>query len=276
MKRVVCTFGGAAYDETIGRTYAKAQPYGATEFRCYDDRWLMGTPYYALNAWVFNAIGENGVVEGFGWCNWKAYIIQQEMKRLSTGDLVMYLDADTYPIAPLDPLFAGVRDGFMLFEEQGCSNRRFTRADCWAAMGGEVKYNDNDYYEHFHEAVIPADQRHACGRFQVFEKGSWQVEQFLQEWLTYSINPMCQLRHSSNVLHDLPEFGRNSCEQSVLSNLAARYKIPLHRTPDQNGWPHAEFGGVPGDSYLQIFHQEYCTGDRTDLSGSKYFNVVPR
>lgn len=270
MKRVCCVFSGRRYDATTRIIVEQCNAQGI-EARIYDDRWLMATPYYEQNRWIFEAIGEHNIVEGFGWCNWKAFIIQQELKRLAIGDIVMYLDADTYPVSSMVPLYdmCDREAGILLFEEQGCTNLSYTRADCFVAMGR----NPWD---------IRADERHACGRFQLFQKGPWRTEQFLQEWLTYSVNPNCQMRHGSQYVlggqlgGDAPQFVRNSCEQSVLSNLAHNYKLPLHRTPCQNGWPHSPNCGVDGDDYDQVFFQLDSAEPRGDTSGSAYFNLERR
>lgn len=262
-KRVCCVFSGRRYDATTRIIVEQCIAQGI-EPRVYDDRWLMGTSYYEQNRWIFEAIGEHNIVEGFGWCNWKAFIIQQELKRLNTGDIVMYLDADTYPVSSMAPLYDMCeREGIVVFEEQGCMNTVYTRTDCFVAMGRWAQgWNRED--------------KHACGRFQLFQKGSWRTEQFLQEWLTYSVNPECQRRHPSYTLPDASEFVRNSCEQSVLSNLAHRYGLPLHRTADQNGWPHSPNCGVDGDAYEQIFFQLDSAEPRGYVSGSAYFNIEPR
>lgn len=263
-RRIYITFGGASYDAGHKRQYEKATVYGADEFRVYDDRWLMNSPFYDQNSWIFER-EEDGHTFGFGWCSWKPFIIMQEMKRLSSGDVVLYTDADTFPIARMDRLFEIAEDDeIVLFEEQGCLNRVYTRNDSRFAMGMERMGQD-------------CDRIQACGRFQLFRKGSWMVEQFLMEWLTYSLNPLCQFRSPGMLILNSPDFVRHSAEQSVLSNLAEKYWIDLHRTPDQNGWPPAPDHGVPSDdAYPQVFQQIFCEGDRSDLSGSKYCNVEQR
>ena len=178
----------------------------------------------------------------------------------------MYVDADTYPITDILPLYS-FDEPITLFESQGNPNKRFTKRDCFLAMGldGERYWNAT----------------HACGRFQVFRKGDWIVDQFLQEWLTYCLNPRCQFadfRDSAGngpsiLAPDFPEFHRHSGEQSILTLLAEKYKVKLHREACQFGWPKQPGHGQPEDTYGQIFHQQYCEGDRSDVSGSRFRNI---
>jgi hypothetical protein len=276
MKKLYITFSGKAYDRTTAKIFefVNAVPKIDLELRVYDDRWLNETPFRKLNSWLW----ETEQKFGFGWCAWKPYIIMQAMKGMEYGDVVLYTDADTYPIADLSPLFDEcAKEGIVLFNSQGCFNYKYTKRDCFIAMGcDEPKYWDG---------------AHACGRFQLFQKGNPVAEQLLQEWLTYSVNPMCQewnagwLPMMPNLeRHDpldgkFTPFQRNSCEQSVLSLLRIKYGLPLYREACQFGWPiDAEYCkrfDIRGH-YPQLFTQEYCEGDRGDLSGSSFFNAGPR
>ncbi len=257
MKRVYITFGGAAYDETTERIVTDGPKLGAHCVWVYDDRWLLEkrADFREMNSFLWET--ENKF--GFGWCSWKAMVILDALDRCIPGDVVLYSDADTYPIADLSPIFEGCRDsaeGMFLFQANACDNDRFTRRDCFIAMG----LDDPKYY----------GRTHGCGRFAAFMAGRWKATQFLMEWLAYSVNPMCQTVAPSKYGADLPGYSRHSNEQSVLTMLAYKYNIPLHREACQYGWPpvsHFE------DTYPQLFFQVACKGDRADLSGSKYRNV---
>lgn len=259
-KRVLITFGGVAYDEQVARQRRFCDAVGI-EHRVYDDAWLMTTPFYALNRWIF----EREPQHGFGFCSWKPYIIQHALHYFCTpDDVVMYLDGDTFPIADISCLFEhAAREGIMLFEEQGCINRQWTKADAFFAMGLPTT-----------PPLLDAPQ--ACGRFSLYRAGDYRVQQFLMEWLTYSINPNVTFHEKSSLLADRddPSLIKNSCEQSVLGALAVKYGIPTHRTPDQNGWPVAWDGKYkPDDTYKQLFTQQWRSGNILDRTGSKYRNV---
>lgn len=260
-KRILVTFGGAAYDAQTEIT-DKSIHFGPNgnidEFKVYDDRWLINSPFYRENRWIFARQPQHG----FGFCSWKPYIIQHALEHFAEpGDVVMYLDADTYPIADISCLFEmAERDGIVLFEEQGCVNKTWIKKDCFAEMGC-------NHQQHW-DAMI------ACGRFQLFRKGWLPLDNFLRNWQRFSLNARCTFHEGSYAFLDDPSFIKNSCEQSVLSILASRQTIPLHRTPDQNGWPVAWDGEYKReDTYPQLFLQVGARANIGDLSGSRYRNI---
>lgn len=262
MRKVLVTFGGAAYDPTIAMTVQNQAIAKVDEVRVYDDWWLQQTPFYQMNEWIFHLDRESkpttDVGYHFGWCCWKPFIVMQEMKRLNAGDVVLYVDADTYPIDDLTPIFdIAAREKLVLFQATGVDNMRFTKAECFRTI------LDRD----------PFSSQHACGRFQAWTVGDWRSMQVLMEWQTYMLNPLCQFDAGSHTIADQPEFFRNSADQSSLSMLAIRYAIPLHREACQYGWPAQPGLGQPGDDYPQLFHQEYSVLPKTVGGGSKFRNV---
>ena len=67
----------------------------------------MGHEFYKLNHWLWEHPGHNGRKLGFGWFSWKALCIMDAMERfcLQDGDCLLYLDADTFPIADFSVLY---------------------------------------------------------------------------------------------------------------------------------------------------------------------------
>ena len=254
MRRIYITFSGAPYDVQTERTVRDAPKFGVHDVWVYDDVWLKEQPYYEINRWLFET-----AAHGFGHCCWKPYIILEAWRNRSKcnmGDVILYADADTYPIANLSPVFEHARTtGAMLFESQGNLNTRFTRRDCFVAMAcDEARY---------------WNAPHACGRFAAFRVGDYLNEQLLMEWLTYSLNRMCQFWGPSLYMPDFPDFYRHSTEQSVLTLLAEKYGIRLHREACQFGWPVA-----PGKEewYPQLFIQDGARSPETH-EGSRFRNV---
>jgi hypothetical protein len=262
MKKILITFSGVAYDETTPLIVERGPKLGADEVWVYDDRWLIGTQFYKTNYWIFNSrFPWNGelIHHGFGWCCWKAHVILDAFSRLQPGDIVFYVDADTYPIADLSPIFEMcARDAVVLFEAQGCTNEVYTRRDLFDLMS------------------LPYEQRcqvMACGRFSAWKKVRFPIG-LLLAWDILSRNiKALGWQGSEKPGYDDPNFMRHSTEQSVLSLLAIDCDIPRHREACQFGWPPQPGCGQPEDTYPQLFHQQWCDGDRSNLSGSRFFHV---
>lgn len=274
MRKIYITLGGRAYDETTSAVCMEARMektwLGTDDVWVYDDRWLIenvdihGHSFRELNIWMW----ETRRKFGYGWCAWKAYIIMDALSRLRNGDVVFYVDADCVPIADLSIVFdIARRDGLMLFDCQGFTNRMMTRHDCLMAMGLDRK----DIW----------NAKAACARFCAFQKGSFLAQQLLVEWWAYSINPLCQQWDEVQSVYttEFPDLFRHSTEQSVLAALATKYGVQLYREACQFGcWdkpPDLEYylkWGIEWGLYPQLFEQRDARGPRT-LEGSRFRNV---
>lgn len=252
MRRIYITFGGAGYDEQTARIVQQAPMLGAHEVWVYDDRWLMGTEFYELNRWLW----DHKATRGFGWFAWKPFVILDALSKLRDGDMVLYTDADTYPIGDLGVLFDTCRrdEGFMLFSAVGCNNRQWCKRDCFIVMGqDEPRYHD---------------AQHAVARFMLFMKGPWRVQQFLMEWLTYCVNPRATTFDPSVIAPELDGFREHRTEQAIFTLLVHKYGIRLYREACQFGESVAD----DRELYQQLFHQEYAMLPR-ELTGSKFRNI---
>jgi len=120
VKRVLITFGGAKYDKTVKEIVEHAPKMGADSVWVYDEQWLMQTEFYRLNHWLWEG---RGICKdrGFGWWCWKPFVILDALDRLEIGDVVLFIDADTFPIHDFSMLYdeCARAGGAMLFEAQG-------------------------------------------------------------------------------------------------------------------------------------------------------------
>ena len=243
------------YDETTQRIVEDAPKFGVDEVRVYDDRWLMDQEFYRLNRWIFELKSRNEH-RGFGWYSWKPFVILQEMERRMRETIILWSDADTYPIGDLSPLFERCHDdGIMLFAAEGWSQGSSTKRDCMMAM---VSDSDEGRYA-----------QHATARFALFEAGNWRAKQFLMEWLTYCLNPLCVGLEPSVLAPEYPEYQEHRSDQSILTNLARKYGLRLYREADQFG----DGTDRDRDLYGTVFHQIGCYDKPRNLNGSKWRNV---
>ena len=270
MSRVYCTFSGSMYDQTTERIVKDSLGFGVHEVRVYDDRWLMEQPFYTVNRWIFEHIS-HAQHRGFGWYCWKPFVILQEWENIllnraeacqcaacqCADDIILWTDADTFPIGDLTPLYDRCKadGGIMLFAAEGWAQGQATKRSCMVAMGAD------------NEAGRKA--QHATARFALFEVGNWRAQQFLMEWLAYCLNPMCVGLDLDQCGPQYPEYQEHRSDQSILTNLAHKYGLRLYREADQFG------DGTDRDREIfgTVFKQIGCYDKPRNLNGSKWRNV---
>lgn len=255
--RVLITFSGASYDETTKKIVERAKAFGADDVWVYDDKWLLGQPFYTQNKWLW----DHHHKRGFGWYAWKPFIVWHALQKLNNGDVVMFLDADTEPIAHFGVLFEQcIADGgIMLFASENHRQVEWCKQDCYIAMGqADDKYRD-----------VSA----GVARFALFQKGPWHSTQFLMEWLTYCVNPTATTFDASADGWEHPLFIEHRTEQAIMTNLAHKYGLNLYREACEAG------NGVDRDRslYGQLFSHKNLSSKVTAVpDGSQYFNVGAR
>lgn len=258
MKKIYITFSGKPYEETTRSIVERGVRLGADEVIVYDDRWLLQQEFYRQNEWLWNHPHKRG----FGWYAWKPYIIWDALSNLQQGDVVLFTDADCFPIAPLDVLFGRciIDGGIMLFASENHQQYEWCKRDCYIVMGQD----DPRYYD------VPA----GVARFMLFQKGPWRTTQFLMEWITYCVNPKANTFDSSTIKNELPGFIEHRVEQAIMTNLAHKYGLRLYREACEAG------NGIDRDRHLygQLFSQINPLTERTTAEpvGSSYFNREER
>jgi hypothetical protein len=257
MKKYYITFGGQAYDSITEKTIQLAKKFGSDEVLVYDDYWLIQQPFYKQNKWLW----DHHHKRGFGWYCWKPYIIWKTLEKCNIGDVVLYVDADTYPIYNLNPLYDICKKdgGIMLFAVESHKQCVWCKSDCYIVMG-QLDLMKN------------VDARAGVARFMLFEKGPWKTTQFLMEWLTYCINPIATTFDTSILADEPSYFTEHRTEQAIMSNLAHKYNLELYREADETG----QFSHRHKDLYPQTFIQQdvHDTNITREIkNGSKFRNV---
>ncbi len=230
MKKILITFSGARFEATTQKIVENAPKFGCDEVRVYDDDWLIKKrpEFIAERKDLF----DHKFMRGFGWFCWKPFIIMDALNRCEKGDIVLFTDADTYPIADLSGLFdtCARESGIMLFSAVGFQQRHWCKRDCNILMG-----MDADKWR---------DKQAGCARFMLFQKGAaaWRAndryissESFLIEWLKYASDIRLTTFSKSVLAEEYPDLQQHRCEQAILTNLAHKYGIPLHREASGEG-----------------------------------------
>ncbi len=258
MKKIYITFSGAVYDEITKKIVEDAPRLGADEVWVYDDVWLTHHDFYKHNKWLW----EHPHKRGFGWYAWKPLIILDALSRVNDGDIVMFTDADTYPVRDFSILYDICnKEGAMFFEVTGETSRKWCKRDCFIVMGQD----DPKYY----------DTQAGVARFILFKKGEWKPYQLLMEWLTYCVNPKATTFDKSTIGSELDGFVEHRTEQAIMTLLVHKYSYRLYREACEIG----EIIDKDRDLYEQLFSQlnPWNKKNKKNISapalGSKYRNV---
>lgn len=259
MKKIYITFSGSVYDEITKKIVEDAPKLGADEVWVYDDVWLTNHEFYKQNKWLW----DHPHKRGFGWYAWKPLIMLDALSRINDGDIVMFTDADTYPIRDFSILYEICsKEGIMLFEVTNETSRKWCKRDCFIVMSqDEAKYHDSQA---------------GVARFFLFQKGKWRPYQFLMEWLTYCVNPKATTFDKSTLGTELDGFVEHRAEQAIMTLLAHKYGFRLYREACEIG----EILDKDKDLYKQLFSQinhwnkkNNDTAITAPVQGSRYRNV---
>lgn len=121
------------------------------------------------------------------------------------------------------------------------------------------------------------DRQAGVARFMLFKNNGGyhhvSVNEFLKEWLYYTCDPLVNTFDKSILAEEYPDLKEARAEQAVLTNLAHKYDITLHREADQ--WGNDFKADFPNDTYGQIFESTgvYSYDPNGCREGSAFRNV---
>lgn len=173
----------------------------------FTEEWIKEQPLYSEHPYIFSQ------KHGAGNCLWKPYIILNVMDTLNEGDLIFYLDvADKIKNDYFFTYFKEImnsRDIFLSLNVHQNSN--WTKRDCFIGMSCDTE----EYWNHRQlEAGTVGFRNTPFNRVLV------------EQWLTYAKSIEIMTDDKSVWGEDLPGFVQTRCDQSILTNLAIRYKLP--------------------------------------------------
>ena len=225
MKSWLVCYADAAYQGSCDRLVASAAQYGLDEIRRWGREALEATSFYRQHRRVLDRR------RGGGYWLWKPFIIHETLRGMPRGAVLVYCDAGLEIVAGLEPLvdicarqapqmvFASHYDDFAAPGPVLCG--QWTKRDCFAAM-------DCDQVRYHRAPLLDA----SC----VVLLNSIRTRAFVHEWLRYC-SEAAILTDDPNIggLPNLPEFVAHRHDQSVLSLLAERDRLPRFRHPSQYG-----------------------------------------
>jgi hypothetical protein len=217
MKVVLTNLSNKLYENSRFRLNDSARRFGIEEIYSYDFEDIKASSFYSSNKELLDQ------PRGMGFWSWKPYIILQAIQKLSDGDLVIYADAGLEIIADLAPVLGicNEQQPIMLFANGNLINSSWTKRDCFILI-------DCDSEEYWNSLQCDA-------AFLLFKKSAASC-QFLDKWLKYCLDKRI-ISDQPNVLgkKNLPGFIDHRHDQSIISLLAYKHKLTLHRMPTQFG-----------------------------------------
>jgi hypothetical protein len=217
MRVVLTNLSNRLFEESRLRLNVSAARFGIDEIRSYDFEEIRGSSFYQENRAILEC------PTGMGFWLWKPYIILEALQRLPDDTIVIYCDSGIEIISPLDPLLDICRGEhpIVLFGNGDHRNSRWTKRDCFILMGCDTEYYWN--------------APHCDAAFGIFRKCPATLE-FVRDWLEYCRDPRI-LTDEANTCgkRDLPDFTEHRRDQSVLSLMVQKHRLPLFRMPTQFG-----------------------------------------
>ena len=249
MRIVLTNLSNKLYEESRLRLNASAAKFGIDDVRSYDFEDIRKTSFYTENREILDEPA------GMGYWLWKPYVILEALKSLPEDGLVVYSDSGIEIIASLDPLLRICEEGppVILFGNGDHLNSMWTKRDCFILMGCDTEY----YWR--------SPQCDAA--FGIFRKCDLSLK-FVEEWLQYCRDPriLTDLPNTCGK-HDLPDFLGHRWDQSVLSLMAQKFRLPLYRMPTQFG-NHYKMHPFRVDKELNCINQY-------DQSPVHYYAAIP-
>lgn len=216
MKIYLLSFATKSFELSQDRLCNSAQKYNIKHYFKYRLNDLRQTDFYRDNYSVLKG------KKGAGYWLWKPYYIYQALTKLKENDYLIYADAGIeFVHNPRLIISSFPRESILLFYDGGMhTNEQYVKEDCYILMNCNSRaYRDSPQVQ---------------ASFQIY-KNNKQSRQFVREWLSLCQNPNI-LTDSPNIWgEESPNFVAHRHDQSVLSLLAVKHKIMLHRDPSQWG-----------------------------------------
>lgn len=179
---------------------------------------------------------------GAGYWLWKPYIILKTMKESQPNDIIFYSDSGSHFMESVRPLFDICEKENIVIFGLPHVNRTWIKMDAF-------------YYMNLINTDAP-NAGQVVGGHNLW-KNIPVVRQIAEEWLHYSQDARI-ITDAPNTcgLKNFPDFQDHRHDQAILSLIAYKHKIKLHKDPSQYGSTR-EFTvnpQFPNDTYAQIIN----------------------
>lgn len=180
---------------------------------------------------------------GAGYWLWKPYFLYCTMLESAENEIIVYLDSGVEVINSLNYIKDRMVEDIWLFGNEH-SHEDWCKADVFCAMGVEDMINRTNPRQ-IQASVI-------------FVRNTQFARDFVKRWLLW-----CQMPNfiddSQSFIKNISTFKEHRHDQAILSNLAIKYRLPLHWWPTQYG--HFIEHNYPNDNYPQLFNHHRKRND---------------
>lgn len=153
---------------------------------------------------------------GFGYWLWKPYIILEELKKIESDEILIYLDSSDRPEKTFfDIVINNMKKNDSFFINRGYKNGEWTKRDCFHYMNC-----DTDFYHN----SVQLEAGIIC------LKNTDSNIELLNEWFSYCKDEqiLTDLPNKSG-LNNLPNFKDHRHDQSILTNIILKKGINSYR-----------------------------------------------
>lgn len=198
---------------------------------------------YKFNNIDFKFIKKNKSIlaekRGSGYWLWKPYFIYKTLLKMKDNDILLYCDSGLEFISDPTPLLSLVNseNSIILFQTHGHKNYIWTKRDAFVLMNCDTE----QYYN--------AEQ--VAGGYQLYYKCE-QTMNFVREYLDFCSDRRIITDDKNTTSENIPGFIEHRHDQSILSLLAKKYNIEVHRDPSQFGNDYLD--KFVNSNYPQIFN----------------------
>lgn len=224
---VFVTFGTPNFSQARARYLKSLARFGYTNVKAFEQCSEPVAKARAENPEVFSH------ARGYGYWLWKPYIIEAAMAEAALGTRIFYTDVAMEMVGSPERLFnvAGEHDICAFRVGGGLRQRFYTKRDAFVLLDADRP----DYW----------DDEMVNGGFLLL-RNTPRAQRFVQDWKVAMRNiQLLSDAPNTRGVENLPEFRVHRHDQSILSILATRHKLPILPDPSQWGGDTRPPEGMP-------------------------------
>lgn len=211
------TFGTRKFSQARRKHLQSFTRFGCNRVLSFDENSLVAQQARSENPEIFTH------KRGYGYWLWKPYVIEAAMDATAVGSPILYTDIALELVASIQPLLIHSKgqDVCVFRNSGGALQRCYTKRDAFILM-------DADSPEFWNDEMV-------CGTYILFHNTE-KARAFVRQWKRFMRDPRILTDVSGACeLQEFPDFVAHRHDQSILSILATKHKLPIFADPSQFG-----------------------------------------